>query len=133
MPPTPARILDVGNCNPDHAMLRMILERHFNVTIDRVMFVAEALEHMRATQYALILFNRLIFEDGSEGLALVHQAKADPAIKTAPMMMISNYPEAQSAATAAGAVPGFGKSKLAKPETIELLSQYLPRKAAVRT
>lgn len=122
------RVLDVGNCNPDHASIRMILERHFRVDIDRVMFVDEAIERMRATAYDLVLFNRLIFEDQSEGIELVRRAKVDSTVKPAPMMMISNYADAQAAAVEAGAVPGFGKAAVAKAATVDLLSQYLPKK-----
>src|SRR5438552_431392 len=98
------RVLDVGNCNPDHHMIRMMLERYFRADIDRVMFVDEALELMRRTKYDLVLFNRLIFEDGSEGLELVHRAKADTTLQPAPLMMVSNYADAQKAAVMAGAV-----------------------------
>ena len=120
-----SQVLDVGNCTPDHHMIRMMLERHFDVEIDRVMFVDEALEKMRRTKYDLVLFNRLIFEDGGEGLELVRRAKADESIQLAPMMMISNYPEAQVAAVAAGAAEGFGKSKLFAPETVGKVGRYL--------
>ena len=34
---------------------------------------------------------------------------------------ISNYPEAQAEAVAAGALPGFGKAELHDPRTAELL------------
>lgn len=125
-----SRVLDVGNCDPDHAMIRMILERHFDVAVDRVMFVDDALQRMRESKYDLVLFNRLIFEDQTEGLALVRKAKADPTVQAAPMMMISNFEDAQAAAVATGAVLGFGKARVAKAETVELLGQYLPKKAA---
>src|SRR5438477_10466115 len=98
MPNSPSRVLDVGNCNPDHYQIRMMLERNFNVEIDRVMFVDEALERMRNTKYDLVLFNRLIFEDGSDGLDLVRKASADDTVLSAPMMMVSNYPDAQETA-----------------------------------
>ena len=123
-----ARVLDVGNCDPDHYQIRMMLERHFTVEVDRVMFVQEALHRLRESAYALVLFNRLIFEDRSEGIALLRQARADPGIGPVPMMMISNYADAQAAAVQAGAVPGFGKATLHAPETIELLARHLPRR-----
>lgn len=123
------RVLDVGNCNPDHYQIRMMLERHFDVAIDRVMFVDEALEKMRQTQYDLVLFNRVIFEDGSDGLELVRRAKADPTIHAAPMMMVSNHPEAQAQAVAAGAVEGFGKASTFAPGTVPKLAWFLKQKA----
>ena len=125
-----AKVLEVGNCDPDHAALRRMLTERFDVEIDRVMFVDEALTRLRANDYALVLFNRLIFADHSPGLELVHRAKADPAINGAPIMMISNFEEAQAQSVAAGAVPGFGKNALFEEDTTRLLAQYLPPKGA---
>jgi hypothetical protein len=123
-----ARVLDVGNCDPDHAMIREFLTAHFDVEVDRVMFVDDALARMRGTRYALVMFNRLIFEDGSQGLLLLQKAKADPHLTATPVMMISNFAEAQSSSVAAGGVPGFGKAAVGRPETLDLLSRYLTRK-----
>lgn len=128
MPSQSARLLDVGNCNPDHSMIRQMLTENFDVTIDRVMFVDEALEKLKANRYELVLFNRLVFDDGSEGIELLRRAKADPSLSGIPMMMISNFPEAQAASQAAGGVPGFGKATVQSPETLTLLSKYLPRR-----
>ncbi|MBI5762653.1 MAG: hypothetical protein HZA51_03925 [Planctomycetes bacterium] len=121
-------LLDVGNCDPDHAMIRGMLTKHFDVRIDRVMFVEDALTKMRERPYALVLFNRLVFADGSEGIELLRKAKADPALKGTPMMMISNYGDAQQASVAAGGEPGFGKADVADPKTAELLRKYLSPK-----
>lgn len=104
-----------------------MLESNFHVAIDRVMHVDDALALMRQNQYALVLFNRLIFDSGAEGTELVRRAKADPALAAIPMMMISNYAEAQAAAVEAGAIEGFGKASLDAPGTIERLARYLPR------
>jgi PleD family two-component response regulator len=121
-----ARLLDVGNCDPDHAMVRGMLEKNFNVQIDRVMFVDEALERMRSSKYALVLFNRLTFADGSDAIELLKRAKQDAALKDVPIMMISNFEKAQSASISLGGERGFGKAAVSEPETIELLSKYLP-------
>lgn len=102
-----------------------MLESHFDVAIDRVMHVDDALALMRQHQYALVLFNRLIFDSGAEGIELVRSAKADPALAATPMMMISNYAEAQAAAVQAGAIEGFGKAAIDAPATIARLSRYL--------
>lgn len=123
-----ARVLDVGNCDPDHGMISAMLRQHFDVVIDRVMFVHEAIETMRANTYAIVLLNRLIFADDSPGDALLKEAKSNPQLAATPIMMISNFAEAQSTAVALGAVPGFGKAHVTAPQTRELLSQYLPMK-----
>jgi CheY-like chemotaxis protein len=118
-------VLDVGNCDPDHSAIRRMLEQHFDVRIERVMFVDEALEAMRRERFDLVLFNRLIFEDGSEGIELLRRAKADPILRDTPIMMVSNLAEAQAASVAAGGVEGFGKASLDAPRTRALLGPYL--------
>ncbi len=124
-----AWLLDVGNCDPDHGMIRRMLTEHFDVRIDRVMFVDEALEKMRERVYSLVLFNRLIFDNGSEGIELLRQAKADPALRATPVMMISNYADAQKAGVDQGGEPGFGKNDVGAPLTVLLLAKYLPVKS----
>ncbi len=119
------RVLDVGNCDPDHGAIRRMLESAFGASVERVMFVHEALAALRRGTYDLVLVNRLIFADNSEGLALVRAMKADAALAGTPIMLISNYPEAQAAATSAGAAPGFGKAAIGAPATLELLARWL--------
>lgn len=107
-----------------------MLDRNFEVDIDRVMFVEEALEKMQSNKYALVMVNRLIFADSSEGIELIRQAKSNDDMQATPILMISNYEEAQERAMAAGAVRGFGKADIGKPSVINLLGSYLPRKGA---
>ena len=128
MPTSKPSVLDVGSCIPDHNMIRRLLTEHFDVQIDQVMFVNDALTRMREQPYALVLVNRLIFDDGSQGIELLHQAKADAHLAKTPVIMISNFAKAQDAAIAAGAKRGFGKSSLSDPKTTDLLAQYLPKK-----
>ncbi len=123
-----AQLLDVGNCDPDHAAISRMLNEHFHVTIDRVMYVDQAMDRMRRRRYDLVLFNRLIFEDGSEGIELLKRAGQDASLRDVPIMMVSNFPEAQEAARRLGGRPGFGKAAIDQPGTIEMLSAYLPRK-----
>jgi DNA-binding NarL/FixJ family response regulator len=69
----------------------------------------------------LILFNRELdygFEpdSGVEMIRVLKQSHPDTR-----MMLVSNYPDAQSAAAAAGALPGFGKREIGSPRVINLL------------
>ncbi len=123
---TPARVLDVGQCNPDHTAIRLMITEHFDARVDRVMFVDEALTAMRRTPYDLILVNRLVFDDGSEGIELIHQAQADEQLRKIPVMLVSNYADAQAAACQAGAEPGFGKASLNDPATLAQVARFLP-------
>lgn len=123
-----AAVLEVGNCEPDHYVLNRMLTERFDVSVDQVMFVDEALAKMKSGQYSLVLFNRLIFADGSPGLTLVERARAEGVANGTPMMMISNFDEAQQKSVAAGGVPGFGKNAIFDESTAQMLAKYLPTK-----
>lgn len=123
-------VLDVGNCDPDHGRIAGMLQGSFAVDVDRVMFVPEALARLATRSYALVLVNRLIFADGSDGLKLIEAMRADPRLRNTPVMMISNFADAQARAVAAGGVPGFGKAAVDAPETRARLAKYLPSRAA---
>ena len=76
-------------------------------------------------QFDLIMINRLMDLDRSEGMAILHELKSNPQTENTPAMIISDYQDAQEAAVAAGASPGFGKARLDTPQTFELLSNFL--------
>jgi hypothetical protein len=40
-------------------------------------------------------------------------------------MLVSNYPEYQQQAIAAGCEPGFGKAELSAPATLDKLARFL--------
>jgi CheY-like chemotaxis protein len=119
------RVLDVGQCRPDHSAIRSAIAGRFDVEVDRVMFVDEALDAMRRTAYDLVLVNRLIFDDNSDGAELIRRAKRDERLRDIPIMLVSNYAEAQSAAVGAGAERGFGKAELHDAATHEKLARFL--------
>jgi CheY-like chemotaxis protein len=125
-----ARVLDVGNCDPDYAAIRVMIEANFAARLDHVMFIEEACDALRRSPYDLVLVNRLIFADQSEGTQLVRAMKRDGLAPDTPVLLISNYTDAQERARAEGAEPGFGKAALHDPETLERLAAFLPRKAA---
>jgi CheY-like chemotaxis protein len=114
----PKRVLDVGQCGPDHATIRSFLARHFDCEIVQAHGPADALEQLRGRRFDLVLVNRKLDRDYSDGIEIIRLVKADPAIADVPMMLITNYPEHQTAAAAAGAVPGFGKLEFDQPETV---------------
>ncbi|TWT43676.1 hypothetical protein RAS1_00750 [Phycisphaerae bacterium RAS1] len=93
------------------------------------MHVHEALAALSRRAYALVLVNRLIYDDQSDGMELIARMKSSQAAAATPVMLISNFPDAQARAVSAGAVPGFGKSALASPRTRAMLAAYLPAKA----
>ena len=77
------------------------------------------------------MVNRLIFADDSEGMALVRAIRDRPGPRP-PVMLVSNFADAQQAAVEAGAQPGFGKAELDLPQTHARLDRYLPPGAAAK-
>ena len=119
------RVLVVGNCNPDHAMLSLLLKRSFQADVVRAHSPSDALAALRSGPFGLVLVNRILDRDGSEGLELIRTIKASPEFGATPVMMITDYPEHQALAVAAGAASGFGKSELQDAETHEKLARIL--------
>jgi two-component system, chemotaxis family, chemotaxis protein CheY len=119
------RVIDVGNCAPDHAAIRRQIESTFDAKVLEADDLAGALARLEEQPADLILVNRKLDLDYSDGMAIVRHLKADSRWSSIPVMLISNYPEYQSEAVAAGAVPGFGKQELRTSETREKLEKYL--------
>ena len=119
------RVLDVGNCVPDHAAIRQLLESSFAAEVAQAHDAEDALRQLREKPFDLVLVNRKLDQDYSDGLEIIKQIKADQALAATPCMLITNYAEHQTTAVSAGAEPGFGKLSLTKPETIERLGKFL--------
>lgn len=119
------KVLDVGQCGPDHGSIRQLIEGQFEAEVVQAHDARQALTQLRAGKFDLVFVNRKLDVDYSDGLSIIEQIKSDPQLSTIPVMLISNYPEHQRAAVAAGAERGFGKLELSKPETHERLAQFL--------
>jgi len=119
------RVLDVGQCNPDHSSLTSFLNSHFDVEVDRSHQMDDTLDKLRTQSYDMVMINRKLDADYTDGMAILETMKADEALKSIPVVLISNYADAQEAAVAAGAAPGFGKAELHDPATLEKVSKIL--------
>ena len=85
----------------------------------------EALQKMRAGQFDLVLVNRKLDADYSDGLEVLRAIQADATLASVPTMLVTNYAEHQQAAMALGARQGFGKLEYGKPETLQKLQAVL--------
>lgn len=121
----PKRVLDVGQCNPDHSSISRMLNEHFDVEIVRAHVESDALAAMNGSHFDLVLINRKLDQDYSDGLNIVRSIRSDENLSKTPVMLVSNYPEAHEAAVRAGALHGFGKAELGSPEVIERLRTVL--------
>ena len=119
------RVLGVGNCSFDHGTIEGLIRANFDAEVVAASCHDDTLERLRAERFDLVLVNRKLAVDASDGRGLIEQIKADPQLSEMPVMMLSNYPEAQAGAIAAGAEPGFGKAELQRPETAQKLARFL--------
>ena len=118
------RILSVGNCGFDNGSLRSVVS-NFGAEVAAAEDWLDAAELLRREKFDLVLVNRKLDADGSDGLEIIREIKQSPEFQATPVMLLSNYPEYQAQAIAAGAEPGFGKSQLNSRETSERLRKYL--------
>jgi CheY-like chemotaxis protein len=129
------KVVLVGHCGADSSYLRIAVS---SAGAAGVSIVAaddqDALVAALQTGADLVLINRVLDWgfDSEEGVALIARLRAThPQVKT---MLVSNYPEAQAAAIAAGALPGFGKREIGSAKVKELLKSALTESnASART
>jgi len=124
------RVLDVGQCNPDHSTITQFLTANFDVEVVRAHLFDDAMEQLRSGRFDLVLVNRLLDQDHSEGSEVIKAMQADAGLKTTPVMLVSNFADAHESAVALGGKYGFGKAALlgAYDDTagaVERLQPYL--------
>ena len=117
----PKRVALIGHCGPDSSYLRMTVSRAGKDVQVVAADDSSELDRLVREGVDLLLFNRVLdygFDD-TEGVSVIRRLRAkNPELK---MMLVSNYPEAQAAAIAAGALPGFGKRDLGSSKVAELI------------
>ena len=127
------RIALIGHCGPDSSYLRLAVSR---VARDVQVVAADdaaELDQIVREGVDLLLFNRVLdygFEE-SEGVAVIRKLRqSHPTLR---MMLVSNYPEAQAEAVAAGALPGFGKREMGSPRVSGLIREALQPERAEKS
>ncbi|MCU0959032.1 MAG: response regulator [Pirellulaceae bacterium] len=119
------RVLNVGSCTPDHRAISAMIAARFSAEVSRAHDWDDAVEHLRAMPFDLVLVNRMLDSDRSDGVRFIERLKQDPDLGAVPVMLVTNFPEHQRRAMQAGAVEGFGKQSLTAPETLAKLAPYL--------
>jgi two-component system, chemotaxis family, chemotaxis protein CheY len=121
----PKRVLDVGQCQPDHAAIRRLVQGQFGAEVVQADRLDDALAQLRTGRFDLVLINRKLDVDYSDGIDILRAIKADAELASTPVMLVTNYAEHQQEAVAAGGEPGFGKAELNRAETREKLGRFL--------
>ncbi len=119
------QVVLVGHCGPDSSFLRMAVssaERGITVSM------ADDSQELKAALDGgvdLVLLNRELGWgfDTPLGVDVIKILRGSyPRTK---WMLVSNYPDAQAAAVAAGAMPGFGKREIGQPRVAQLIRDAL--------
>ena len=118
-------ILEIGNCDADHSRMKEVVEANLDAKIVRAHRLDDAMEAMQENDIDLVLINRLLDVDGSEGMDVFRSIKSNSEFAGTPVMLITNFDEHQDKAVAEGTIRGFGKAALASRETIETLKSAL--------
>jgi len=124
------KVVLVGHCGADSSYLRIAVASAGAAVSVVSVDDEEGLTAALTNGVELVLVNRIIdwgFEE-QEGVALISRLRrTHPNLKT---MLVSNYPDAQAAAVAAGALPGFGKREIGGAKVKELLRMALSQTSA---
>ena len=121
-----ARVLNVGHCGLDHPQIQRAIEDHFAAQVHAAATADEASTMLSEQRYDLVLVNRIFDRDGESGIQWIQKLKADQRWQSLPVMLVSNYAEAQAQAVKAGAWLGFGKYALGHPDMLRCLAPFLP-------
>ncbi len=111
-------VLNVGQCRPDTAAITHFLTSNFGATVINADLPADSMTALQQHQVDLVLINRKLDADYSDGMEILSAIKADSSLADIPVMLVSNFAEWQEKAVAAGATYGFGKAELSSAETI---------------
>jgi DNA-binding NtrC family response regulator len=119
------KVVLVGHCGPDGSYLRLAVSRAKRDVQVLVVDSEQEMEQAIENGVDLLLFNRLLdygFDETDGPTVIGKLREKHPELK---MMLVSNYPDAQAAAVAAGALPGFGKRDIGTDRVTNLIRQAL--------
>ena len=122
---TQKTVLSIGQCRPDQAAISHYLTSHFSARVLTADLPTDAYQLIGSQSFDLILVNRKLDADYSDGMEIVRNLCTDEATAEIPVMLVSNFAEWQEKAVEMGAVYGFGKAELNRPETKQRLSKIL--------
>src|SRR3954466_1995524 len=119
------KVVLVGHCGPDSSFLRMAVS-----SADRGITVSMADDAQELTAALdggvdLVLLNRELGWGFDQQLGVDVIRAFRNAYPKPKFMLVSNYPDAQAAAVAAGGLAGFGKRELGQPRVIQVIREAL--------
>lgn len=125
-----SRVLLIGHCGSDAAALKRVVRQADPSAEVEAVRDERSLDAALGSGVELLLVNRLLDYGFVEGTGVAMLKRVLTRYPDTRGMLISDLPDAQQLAVAAGALPGFGKSDLWSPRTVELLRAALSRTTA---
>lgn len=122
---TSRTILSVGQCRPDTAAITQFFTSNFDARVITSDLPADTMETLASVQVDLILINRKLDADYSDGMEILKAIRKESTFADIPVMLISNFPEWQEKAVDAGATYGFGKAELNSPDVVDRVRAVL--------
>ena len=118
-------VLSIGQCRPDQAAITHFLTSNFPVKVVATDLPDESLKLMQDSPVDLVLINRKLDADYSDGMEILRSIKSNPDLAATPVMLVSNFEDWQEKAIESGALRGFGKAELSSPQTIQRVGAAL--------
>jgi DNA-binding NarL/FixJ family response regulator len=121
----PKKVVLIGHCGPDSSYLRITVQKALGDAVVSMADDEQDLQKALESGVDLLLINRTLdygFKQEGGAELIAHLRAENPKLRA---MLVSNYPEAQAEAVAAGAIPGFGKRELGSPRVAQLLRDAL--------
>jgi CheY-like chemotaxis protein len=119
------QVLSVGNCDFDNGKLACLFEGAYQAKLLIAEDLTAATRLLSKQPISLVVVNRKLDHDGSDGLEVIRALKSSPEYGSVPVMLITNYPEYDAQAIGIGAEPGFGKASLHSEQTKDRLGKFL--------
>ena len=114
-------VLSLGQCAFDHSKIQKAFEHLAEIV--PVVDTKGAIAFLGEKKFDLVLVNREFDEDGGSGIEFIQDHLPSLKAKGIPVMLVSNYPEAQFRAVELGALPGFGKAEMSHRKMAEIIAR----------
>ena len=118
-------VLSIGQCRPDTASINHFLTSNFDAEVITANLPQDSMSALRQQKVDLVLINRKLDADNSDGMEILKQIKSDAELLGIPVMLVSNFSDWQQKAVDEGAIYGFGKSDLQSPDAIQRVREAL--------
>ena len=119
------KVVLVGHCGPDSSFLRTTVARaEAGITVSMA-DDSHALKAALDGGADLLLLNRELGYGFDQAMGVDVIRTFRNSYPNTKFMLVSNYADAQTAALAAGAVPGFGKREIGQPRVAQLIRDAL--------